>query len=412
LSCQAEMRPRSHRHHEAGCKSPTSHLKLQPAKHLRAAVAAPIGVLALSVTSSLNSRCSKPFSMTFRTLLALSSTALAGTPTTAPIAHDHIHCSNIPAGVMFAHQMDAGSWMFGSRYMFQNSSGMLQGSDKISPAQHFATEAFPGSNYHAAPVEMAMHMTMFEAMWAPTDSVTLMVMTQYNSMSMTMLHGGSETGGGHGGHGGSSHSPGSTHEHVVSGWGDTNLTAAIRLLEDEVHHLHLTLGFSAPTGSVSKRGEDGRFTHYMMQPGSGTWDSITGLTYTGQKGRVFWGAQYINQLRLEDEGASGFRVGDLHTTTAWLGTELNDWASFTTRLNWSHQGQMRGHYNGPHNHASPVDFTKNYGGDVLELGAGLSAALGGRARVSIEALWPIYQDVVGIQPRRDYTINVGLQVSF
>jgi hypothetical protein len=350
-------------------------------------------------------------------LFIATSAAFAGADIPAPVAssidHQH-HCDTAPIGVMFEHQMPAGSWMFGTRYMFQRSSGMLRGRDDISPQQVFATEAFPGSLYHAAPVEMDMHMTMFEAMWAPTDSVTLMVMTQYNSMSMTMLHGmaGPGEAGGHGGSHGGNHMSGDQVEHTVSGWGDTSLSAAIRLHQDEVHHLHLTAGLSLPTGSVSRRGHGGKFTHYMMQPGSGTFDAITGLTYTGQKGTLFWGAQYLATLRLEDEGDSGFAFGDVHNTTAWLGNQVTDWASLTARVNWRHQAKLRGHYNGPHNHASPPDLTANYGDDVVEVGLGANISLGKRATLGIEALWPVYQDVRGIQPKRDFSLNAGIRVQF
>jgi hypothetical protein len=350
----------------------------------------------------------------FSLILALTTAAThAATTPTAP--HDHSQHS-APAGVMFAHQMPADSWALGTRNMFQSSQGMLQGTTDISPTALYATEAIPGSNYHAAPVEMTMNMTMLDVMWAPTDTLTLMLMTQYNTMSMTMQQGPKEPGAegsehGHGG-GGGGHSPGTRHQHTVSGWGDTSLTAAIRLLAQDAHHLHLTLGLSAPTGSVSRRGKDGKPVHYMMQPGSGTWDSLTGLTYTGHSSQLFWGAQYMAQVRLQDAGDSGFRIGDQHNTTAWIGTQLTPWASLTARANWRHEGSMRGHYNGPHNHGAPPDLTKNYGGDWVELGLGTTLRLSTNWNLGIEALIPVYQDVLGIQPKRDFSINASLQLKF
>jgi hypothetical protein len=360
-------------------------------------------------------------------LAATAATASAGTSSGQPVAstpgasastRDTLQssaCCVAPSGVMFDHQMPAGTWMFGARYMFQRSQGIQLGSDQVDAARVYDTEASPGSLYHAAPVKMDMQMTMLEAMWAPTDLLTFMVMSQHNSMTMGMQHGG------HGGeestehHGapshGSGHLDGSYHEHTIEGWGDTNLTAAIRLHQDEVHHLHVTAGFSAPTGSVSKRGEDGRYTHYMMQPGSGTWDGIAGLTYTGHEGGLFWGAQYLAQVRLEDEGESGFRFGDVHSTTAWLGAQVNTWAAMTGRVNWRHEGLMHGHYKTAHNHGSPSDLTRNYGGDIVELGLGLNTQLAPGHQLALEALWPIYQDAVGFQPRRDFSLVVSYKLS-
>jgi hypothetical protein len=202
------------------------------------------------------------------------------------------------------------------------------------------------------------------------------------------------------------------HEHTVDGWGDTSLTAAVRLFQTDAHHLHLTVGVSAPTGSVDKRGANGRLVHYMMQPGSGTWDSITGLTYSGHAGAVFWGAQYLANVRLEDENASGYRVGDVHNTTAWLGASVTQWAAITGRINWRHEGNLRGHNNGLHNHSSPVDLVASNGGDVLEAGVGANLNLGKGWRLGIEALLPLFQEVNGIQPKRDFSLNAGLQVRF
>jgi hypothetical protein len=204
--------------------------------------------------------------------------------------------------------------------------------------------------------------------------------------------------------------------HGTSGWGDTSLTAMVTLFNAHRQTAHLDLGLSFPTGSVEEKGHGGAYTHYGMQLGSGTYDLLPGVTYLGQTDRLSWGAQYAAVVRLEDEGDSGFRFGDVHQVTAWTAYRVCEWASVSGRINYRHEGKMQGHYDGAHNHSTPPDLQQNYGGDWLDLGIGLNlwapkGPLKGQ-RLSIEALWPVYQDLNGIQLEKDFTLYAGWQWSF
>jgi hypothetical protein len=318
------------------------------------------------------------------------------------------HLSN-PFGVMFDHTHPQGTWMAGYRYFYSTSSGLRQGTEDISEHDLFAQD------YTSAPVEMTMNMHMLEIMYSPTDWLTLMVMPMYMDMEMTMRHGGmhheeeghhaaEESHSAHGGKG--------SHKHSTSGWGDTNVSAIFRLWNGGHQSLLGTFGISIPTGSVDLKGADGRFTHYMMQLGSGTWDFTPSITYLGHSGSVFWGAQYLAAIRLEGENESGYRMGDAHQGTAWAGVNLTDWVSLTGRVLYRHEGKYSGHYNGPHNHASPPDLIGNYGSETLDLGVGLNFAVFKGARLGVEALFPVYQNLDGIQLKRDFTLAAGLQYTF
>ena len=88
----------------------------------------------------------------------------------------------------------------------------------------------------------------------------------------------------------------------------------------------------------------------------------------------------------------------------------------TVRALYRNEGDIDGHYHGPHNHGSPPDFQENYGGDTLDIGIGLNVViprgpLQGN-RLGIEALLPVYQDLNGIQIERDFTLVAGWQWSF
>ncbi len=319
-----------------------------------------------------------------------------------------------PAGVMGDHVHHAGEWMLGYHYMWQHSEGLQRGDSNIGTNDVFRSPNPAGGYYTVAPLEMDMHMSMLELMYAPADWLTFMVMTGYTEMSMDM-YGTPHHGGSHDMMAGEM-----MHReyfgHSTSGWGDTSLTAMATLFNANHQTAHIDLGLSFPTGSVDEKGHAGAYTHYGMQLGSGTYDLLPGVTYLGQSDRLSWGAQYSAVIRLEDENDSGFRFGDIHQVTAWTAYRICDWASVSGRIAYRTEGQVHGHYDGAHNHSSPPDLQSNYGGDSLDLGVGLnlwapSGLLKGH-RLAVEAMWPVYQNLNGIQLEKDVTLYVGWQWSF
>jgi len=171
-----------------------------------------------------------------------------------------------------------------------------------------------------------------------------------------------------------------------------------------------------PTGSVDKRNPDGTFVHYGMQPGSGTWDIEPSLTVSGQSGQFGWGAQASYRWRTDDDNASGFAFGDVAKASGWASYLLTPSLGATARAEWKHQGQIEGHYNDAHKHASPSDRQENYGGDVVSLGAGLNwflpVGIGQRPQLSAEFAVPVYQDLNGIQLPQDWRLSVGISQNF
>ncbi|HQR52727.1 MAG TPA: transporter [Burkholderiales bacterium] len=317
--------------------------------------------------------------------------------------------SHAPAGVLFDHMHKAGEFMVGYRFMYSRQAGdVLHGTSSVSDV------ALAAAGYSMKPTSMNMYMSMLDIMYAPTDWLSLMVMPQYVSMDMSMQAlptlPGSDAGE-HGGHGGAG-----SHSHSTDGFGDTLLSALVRLYDDPVNHAHVGITFSAPTGSVTQKGADGRYTHYMMQLGSGTWDFVPSLTYTGRADRFAWGAQLLGVIRLEGENEAGFRYGDVFQATGWGSYRLLDWLSGSLRMLYTSQGDIEGHYNGAHNHSSPPDLQANYGGNFLDIGFGLNSVvesgwLRGN-RFSIEWLQPVYTDVNGYQLDRVGTLYANWSLAF
>jgi hypothetical protein len=214
--------------------------------------------------------------------------------------------------------------------------------------------------------------------------------------------------GTHGGHGGG-------HSHGTDGWGDTIFGPELKIADGPGYHLQFAPMISAPTGEVNKK-TNGVFTHYMMQPGSGTWDFVPSITYTGRADRITWGAQVLGVVRMEEENDSGYRLGDMFQATGWGSYRFANWISASIRGLYTDQGEIAGHYNGPHSHSSPPDLQFNYGGQFWDIGFGINTVVPSGAlkglRLSAEWLQPVGEDVNGYQLERDGTLWANASMAF
>ncbi len=310
-----------------------------------------------------------------------------------------------PAGMMGDHTHDKGGLMVGLSLMHEDYRGTSnRGTEDISD------DAIAAAGYMARTRSMTMDMAMLHIMYAPSDRLTLMVMPSWQRMDMTMVGTGAMAmpGSGHGGH---SMAKGETMSHATEGFGDTQVSALLTLSKGAKHQLHAGLGVSIPTGSVSVKGESGKFVHYGMQLGSGTWDLLPQMTYRGWAGRFGWGAQTAYVFRGQDANKSGFRFGDRFTATGWGSYRASPALSLSGRIAFQTEGKVEGHYNGPHNHSSPPDRQANYGGDRVEAGLGANVLLG-QFRLGAEANVPLYQRMNGIQTPKRFGASVNLSTMF
>ncbi|TAN48936.1 MAG: DUF3570 domain-containing protein [Methylococcaceae bacterium] len=322
------------------------------------------------------------------------------------------HGGHAPAGVMFDHMLDkADGFMVGYRYMYSLQDGdMLHGAHSTGDAAIVHNAC--GGGCSIAPQEMAMHMHMLDLMYAPTDWLNLMLMPQFMDMDMTLrrLQGGIDNGSGGHHHGGGSFG------HETGGVGDTGMYALFKLYDAPGHHVHMSLGLSAPTGSVNRKIDGGEFIHYGMQLGSGTWDFKPSLTYTGQLERWSWGGQLSGTKRMEDRNESGFAFGDIFQTTAWGSYKLTNWLAASVRGVYTAQGKIDGRYIGPHGASGPMDFPASYGGQYWDMGFGLNATVpDGRLKgnhFGVEWLQPVKDDVHGYQLERDGALSATWGMAF
>jgi hypothetical protein len=75
---------------------------------------------------------------------------------------------------------------------------------------------------------------------------------------------------------------------------------------------------------------------------------------------------------MEDKNDAGFTFGERYNATAWSAWRMSDWLSLSLRVMYEKEGNINGHYNGPHQHSSPRDLQANYGGEFLDYGLGLN----------------------------------------
>lgn len=346
-----------------------------------------------------------------------------------------------PIGVMGDHMHKKGEWMLSYRFMNMHMEGMRSGTRDVS-ADEVATTANPLAGetmrmgnlpngqprimgvpptYRIAPVEMDMRMHMFGLMYAPSDTITLMAMAKYieKDMELQTYRGGMGT------------DVVGRFETESKGMGDTTIGALVRLHADPVHNLHFNAGLSLPTGSITKSGSvlppfsgmmgtrpgervDIDRLGYGMQLGSGTYDLLPGLTYSGRMGDFSWGAQIMGTIRL-GENDEHYSLGNKIEGTAWLAYQWAPWISTSVRLAGKNEGSIDGR-DPVITGGMPLFVAENSGREQVDLLFGVNLAgqdgfLAGH-RLAMEVGGPIHEDVNGLQMSSDWTFTVGWQKAF
>ncbi|MEM6480518.1 MAG: transporter [Pseudomonadota bacterium] len=353
------------------------------------------------------------------TTAALADSAHSGHSPDAAIRAD----GHAPIGVMGDHLHKRGEVMLSYRFMRMEMDGSRIGTSSVSPTEIATTvpNRFFGlpmqpPTLRIVPTDMTMDMHMFGAMYAPTDRITLMAMVPYISKSMNHLTFGGPTGpavlGGF--------------QTESDGLGDIKVSALVGVMDRKTgnshHKMHLNIGLSLPTGSITETGRiltpmGGRPVvrlPYSMQLGSGTYDLLPGITYTGRSGAVGWGAQARGVLRLGDNDES-YTLGNELALTGWISYQPQPAISFSGRIEAKTLGDIDGQdplIVGPVQTADP----DNYGGETINLLAGVNyvfqrGALRGH-RFALEAGVPIYRDLNGPQLETDWTVTAGWQYAF
>lgn len=346
--------------------------------------------------------------------MALSLSAVCASAHENPRADSHA-----PIGVMGDHVHKQGEWMISLRHMQMSMSGNLLDGNSITNDSIATTipnrfAGMPGMppTLRIVPQDMTTDMKMLGAMYAPSDKLTLMLMAMHLNKEMTLLtyQGGMGT------------NTLGRFQTESSGWGDTKIAALFSLLNEAEHKVHVSAGLSLPTGSTDE--SDDILTPmgmrptvrlpYAMQLGSGTYDVLGGITYTGFFDRASWGSQAQLTLR-QGENDEGYTLGDETKLNAWAQYKAAAGLSLSLRAEYKDVGEIDGQDSaimGPVQTADP----SNSGGSVLNLGLGMNVlAVNGPLRghrLAFEYITPIQQDPNGLQMEMDNMWMLGYQYAF
>lgn len=324
----------------------------------------------------------------------------------APHANTHA-----PIGVMGDHTHNQNEWMFSYRFMKMEMDGNRSGSSSISPEEIVTTVpnrfGMPPM-LRVVPTRMTMDMHMLGAMYAPTDKLTLMVMTNYLEKEMDHitfrgLAGTTRRG---------------SFTTKSKGFGDTRVSGLLSVFDNSIHKVHLNLGVSLPTGSITKKDRVltpmGMRTElrlpYGMQLGSGTYDLLPGITYLTYHGKWNFGAQYLATIRT-GENSEDYTLGDEHKLSGWASYSWRHDISTSVRFAYLNVDNVDG---ADAKIAAPVQTAdpNNYGKKRLDLYAGINWASHSGHRLALEVGAPIYQHLDGPQLETDWTLTAGYQYAF
>ena len=323
--------------------------------------------------------------------------------------------SHAPIGVMGDHVHKKGEWMMSFRTMRMSMHGNRNGTSSLSPedivqtqTNAFAAMPMQPANLRVVPRKMNMEMQMLGAMYAPTDRVTLMAMTSYKNTEMdhlTFMGGmGVQRLG--------------TFTTETSGLGDTQVSALFQLGSGIYASWHGTLGVSLPTGDNEEIDEiltpmNIRPTvrlPYPMQLGSGSFDLISGLTYSNHSAKLGWGSQWRSVLRVKDN-SDNYRLGDEHQLSTWGSYMVAPSVSLSGRLTYMHKGNIRGKdalIMAPVQTADPNRHKRQR----LDAGMGANWILSNENyRLGLELTVPVWQRLSGPQMETDWGLSLGLQWS-
>ncbi len=331
--------------------------------------------------------------------------------------------ATIPAGVSGVAMVGQGETMVMYMPMVMNMEGNYIGTTKVSAPTILSLPNGSGGGpayLRMVPQSMDADMQMFGATYGVTDAINIMVMGSYIEKDMTMstyykmpmppMPGVPPLVG--------------TQNYTTDGFGDVSVMGLFRLYDDGINHVHFNLGLGLPTGNTAEQMTMltpmsltptymvMRAT-YGMQIGTGTYNLLPGVSYTGNMGLWSWGAVYRGFFPMDSH--NGYQWGDVNQLTGWAGYTFYPGITATTRIAGTVQGRIDGkdpQIFGAMQGANPA----NYGGERIDLFGGIEIAgheFGlGHTKFAIEAGLPLYQNLNGPQIGESWQLNAVFAVRF
>jgi hypothetical protein len=153
-----------------------------------------------------------------------------------------------------------------------------------------------------------------------------------------------------------------------------------------------------------------------MQLGSGSFDLLPGITYTGKSERWGWGAQLVGTIRTGNNN-EGYRLGDRFDSTAWIQRRWLDWMSTSVRFRYQKWGNIHGDDDSLNPALVETADPNLQSGERIDALLGVnflvvrSGPLAG-TRFAVEGGLPVYQELDGPQLETDWVLTAGIQYAF
>lgn len=185
----------------------------------------------------------------------------------------------------------------------------------------------------------------------------------------------------------------------IKALGDARVTVHLPLNEHQ--NLGLLIGLKLPTGKTTVFNNDNDLAERTLQPGTGSTDTLLGLTYHSIPGGAHsWFSQALWQRAATVRDS--YRPGDQLGVDLGYRFAFNDRFSTTLQLN----AQLRGRDEG--SNAEPEDS----GSRFLYLSPGIVYALSPGVQIYAFAQLPLYAHVNGVQLTASRNMAMGLSWRF
>ncbi len=301
-----------------------------------------------------------------------------------------------PGGIMGDHVHRPGEWMAEYKLMHMRMGGVKFGTSSLTPPQYFAT-----SGFGVMPTTMDMDMHMVHVMRGWTENVTPYLMLMGTSLTMDHLAMGGAV----------------SFRTVNTGFDDMTIGTLWRVWQGCTDELIINLGFSVPTGDISKRippgvPPGGQEFPYPMRLGNGTVDFIPGITYKRAFGRGSLGAQFVADVPI-GENWSDYGVGSEYRVNLWLSRLITRKVSVSLRTEVLWKENFRGADRDLAMLGTMVPTARPdmRGGEFVNLGYGFNLGPWHRNRIRVEFMHPVYENLKGYQLGHDFTLFASWSIA-
>lgn len=205
----------------------------------------------------------------------------------------------------------------------------------------------------------------------------------------------------------------------ASGLSDLQIEALYGVWDRDAIRVHLHGGVEVPVGSTDERGDlldtPDQILAYEMQPGSGSFSVVPGITGQIQNEDGTVGAQVKARIRLNDNDRD-YRLGDEVEGAMWAMYQANRFFAFSTGLRFRSWGSIEGVDASLDPSRDPGEDAVFSGGEQVDIPVGLNVYMPeGRLqghRLSMEFLFPVHQDFDAWRLTGDWGFTLGWRKTF